>query len=244
VQKHLFFWWNIRVGKFLSKALFAVFCPLFVVEFRWRIVVYQINICRSPSCLLWNTMVLLSFIRISFTWQQPIWMPYSARRVEPLCLWSWILRWFYEHSSLSIIISPARSVEVLMSSSLLQDNSSTSDNGTISPVIQPTNQSRVPSSRPRTNVRPEGKDARSKRNTKWNGSESSHDVFYHDVVQSYGHVATRASHHDETCAPCKQSCQWRCRSHWKTWSYFYGSLMLITFKFVCKSICSFGETLE
>jgi len=32
------------------------------------------------------------------------------------------------------------------------------DNGEISPVIQPTNQSRVPSSRPRTDVRPKGKD--------------------------------------------------------------------------------------
>jgi len=36
-----------------------------------------------------------------------------------------------------------------------------SDNGVISPVIQSTNQSRVPSSRPRTNVRSKGKDARS-----------------------------------------------------------------------------------
>jgi len=36
-----------------------------------------------------------------------------------------------------------------------------SDNGAISPVIQSTNQSHVPSSRPRTDVRPEGKDARS-----------------------------------------------------------------------------------
>jgi len=36
-----------------------------------------------------------------------------------------------------------------------------SDNDTISPVIQSTNQSRVPSSRPRTEVRPKGKDARS-----------------------------------------------------------------------------------
>jgi len=36
-----------------------------------------------------------------------------------------------------------------------------SDNGVISPVIQSRNQSRVPSSRPRTDVRPEGKDARS-----------------------------------------------------------------------------------
>jgi len=35
------------------------------------------------------------------------------------------------------------------------------DNGAISPVIQSTNQSRVPSSRPRTDVRPEGKDTRS-----------------------------------------------------------------------------------
>jgi len=36
-----------------------------------------------------------------------------------------------------------------------------SDNGAISPVIQSTNQSRVPSSRPRADVRPEGKDTRS-----------------------------------------------------------------------------------
>jgi len=36
-----------------------------------------------------------------------------------------------------------------------------SDNGTISPVIQSTNQSRVLSSRPRTDVRPKGKDTRS-----------------------------------------------------------------------------------
>jgi len=35
------------------------------------------------------------------------------------------------------------------------------DNGAISSVIQPTNQSRVPSSRPRTDVRPKGKDTRS-----------------------------------------------------------------------------------
>jgi len=36
-----------------------------------------------------------------------------------------------------------------------------SDNGAISPVIQATNRSRVPSSGPRTDVRPNGKDARS-----------------------------------------------------------------------------------
>jgi len=36
-----------------------------------------------------------------------------------------------------------------------------SDNGTISTVIQSTNQSRIPSSRPRTDVRPKGKDTRS-----------------------------------------------------------------------------------
>jgi len=35
------------------------------------------------------------------------------------------------------------------------------DNGTISPVIQTTNGSRVPSSRPRTDVRPKGKDTMS-----------------------------------------------------------------------------------
>jgi len=36
-----------------------------------------------------------------------------------------------------------------------------SDNGTISSVIRTTNGSRVPSSRPRTDVRPNGKDTRS-----------------------------------------------------------------------------------
>jgi len=36
-----------------------------------------------------------------------------------------------------------------------------SDKGTISSVIQTTNQSRIPSSRPRTVVRPKGEDARS-----------------------------------------------------------------------------------
>jgi len=36
-----------------------------------------------------------------------------------------------------------------------------SDNGPISSVIQPTNQSRIPSSRPRADVRPKGKDTRS-----------------------------------------------------------------------------------
>jgi len=35
-----------------------------------------------------------------------------------------------------------------------------SDNGTISPVIQSTNQSCVPRSRPRADVRPKGKDTR------------------------------------------------------------------------------------
>jgi len=30
----------------------------------------------------------------------------------------------------------------------------------------------------------------------------------------------------------------------QTWSSFYGRVMLITFEFACKSIYSFGETLE
>jgi len=30
----------------------------------------------------------------------------------------------------------------------------------------------------------------------------------------------------------------------KTWSFFYGRVTLITFEFACKSIYSFGETLE
>jgi len=29
----------------------------------------------------------------------------------------------------------------------------------------------------------------------------------------------------------------------QTWSHFCGSPMLMSFKFACKSICSFGETL-
>jgi len=44
---------------------------------------------------------------------------------------------------------------------MCQTGSTTSDNGVISPVIQTTNGGRVPSSRPRTDVRPNGKDTRS-----------------------------------------------------------------------------------
>jgi len=40
-------------------------------------------------------------------------------------------------------------------------NGNNVDNGAISPVIQTTNGSRFPSSRPRTDVRPNGKDTRS-----------------------------------------------------------------------------------
>jgi len=40
-----------------------------------------------------------------------------------------------------------------------------SDNGTISPVIQATNQGRIPSSRLRSNVRPKDKDTRSRSGT-------------------------------------------------------------------------------
>jgi len=43
-----------------------------------------------------------------------------------------------------------------------------SDNGAISPVIQSTNQSRVTSSGPRADVRPEGKTQDPIRNAKWN----------------------------------------------------------------------------
>jgi len=72
------------------------------------------------------------------------------------------------------------------------------DNGAISPMIPTTNRSRVPSSRPRTDVRPNGKDARSNGTQSGTETMSSHAVFYHDVVQSYGHVVTRVSHHDES----------------------------------------------
>jgi len=82
-----------------------------------------------------------------------------------------------------------------------------SDNGTISPVIQSTNQSRVPSLDQELMCTLKEKIQDPMWNTKWNGSESPHDVFCHDAVQSCGHVVTRVSHHDETCAPCKQSCQ-------------------------------------
>jgi len=44
---------------------------------------------------------------------------------------------------------------------LAGDSCSRTDNGTISPVIQSTNQSRVLGSRPRADVCPEGKDTRS-----------------------------------------------------------------------------------
>jgi len=64
MQKHLFFRWNIRVGKFLSKALFAAFCPLFVVEFRWRNVVY--HWATQFDHVTWEHMSTLS-TNISFT---------------------------------------------------------------------------------------------------------------------------------------------------------------------------------
>jgi len=46
----------------------------------------------------------------------------------------------------------------IQATTLLNDSLQSVDNGTISPVIQTTNGSRVPSSRPRTDVRPSGKD--------------------------------------------------------------------------------------
>jgi len=76
---------------------------------------------------------------------------------------------------------------------------------------------------------------------------SSHALFCYDVAQSYGHVVARVCRHDETCAPCKQSCQKDVNlveALDQTWSCFCGRVTLITFKFACKSSCSFGETLE
>jgi len=80
----------------------------------------------TPSYFLWSMLVLLCFIRISFTWQQPISTRYRTARAEPLYLWSWISGWFYEHSWLSIIMNPTRSVEVSTSLTILQFSSSTS----------------------------------------------------------------------------------------------------------------------
>jgi len=64
---------------------------------------------------------------------------------------------------------------------------------------------------------------------------SSHAVFCHDIVQSCGSAATRACHNHETCAPCEQSCQWKCQSHWniqQDMECFCCGVMLTTFKFV------------
>jgi len=50
------------------------------------------------------------------------------------------------------------------------------------------------------------------RNIRWERSDVSHAVLYHNSVYSYGLVVTRVYPHDETCVPCNESCQWRYRS--------------------------------
>jgi len=56
---------------------------------------------------------------------------------------------------------PMNSLELIEMVTMCYNGYPTNDNGTISSVIRTTNGSRVPSSRPRTDVRPNGKDTRS-----------------------------------------------------------------------------------
>jgi len=82
-----------------------------------------------------------------------------------------------------------------------------SDNDTISSVIQSMNRSRVPSSEPRTDVRPKDKDTRSNPEDSCNRN----DEFPRRVLSRQCTIlwacGDKCVHHDETCAPCEQSCQ-------------------------------------
>jgi len=77
MQHHLFFWWNIRVGKFLFKAVFAALRSLFAVEFRWRMIVCQ-NVWCSGTASASHKSGKRSLDSFSFT-ASMLWMP------PPLC---------------------------------------------------------------------------------------------------------------------------------------------------------------
>jgi len=115
-------------------------------------------------------------------------------------------------------------------------------------MIQSMNQSRVPSSGPRADVRPEGKDTRSNPERKVERKRlvptpcsitMLHDPTglwqqEHVTMMKHAHRASNLANEDADLVGTVD----------QTWSHFYGRATLITFKFACKSICSFCETLE
>jgi len=90
----------------------------------WMCVVHRMPMPRGTLWhLLWSTRGLSTSSQHSSTWQQPTSIHCSVSKAELLSHWNWTLRWFCEHSWLSVIMNPARSVEVSTSSTALQDNS-------------------------------------------------------------------------------------------------------------------------
>jgi len=118
----------------------------------------------------------------------------------------------------------------------------------ISPMIQAMNQNRVPSSRPRTSVLPKGKDARSNPERKverkrWVRTLCSITMLcnptglwwqVHFTMSKHVHRAVNLANEDVDFVGTLD----------QTWSILHGSLTCTTFEFACKSIHSFGETLE
>jgi len=122
------------------------------------------------------------------------------------------------------------------------------DKGTISSVIQSTNQSRVPSSGPGTDVHPKGKDTMSNPEHKlerkrWVPTPCSITMLHnpagmfqqvHLTMTKHAHRAINLANEDVNLVGAFD----------QTWTISHGSLTLMTFEFACKSICSFGETSE
>jgi len=52
------------------------------------------------------------------------------------------------------------------------------------------------------------------RNAKWNGNAEFPCRVLSRCCVILRACGNKSIRHDETCAPCKQSCQWRCRSRW------------------------------
>jgi len=76
---------------------------------------------------------------------------------------------------------------------------------------------------------------------------SSHAMFCYDSVRSYGHVVTSAftmTKHAHRASNLANEDVNLVGVFDKTWSVFVWKLNATTFKFACKSICFFGETLK
>ena len=122
------------------------------------------------------------------------------------------------------------------------------DNGAISPVIQSTNQSRVPSSRPRADVRTEGKDTRSNLEHKverkcWVPTPCSITMLCDPTgIWQQAHV-TMMKHARRAINLANEDVD-LVRMVDQTWILFCGRAMFTTFEFACNVICSFGETSE